>query len=192
MQKAHLSEQQLNEYLDGALAGRDPAWIETHLAGCAACRSLVEERRQLFVRLSSLAEERVPHDLTASVLSRIHPRRPLWQGVWGAGLVILLAAALLLLGRPLLPQAWAVLPDRIQGAISRAWLPLLEPLRAISIPALLRLLPHPRVSLSSGLLHGKPAFWYALGISATLLFFIGNLSLMRPGGQPAKDRRVHP
>jgi negative regulator of sigma E activity len=64
----------LSDYLDGELPGdeRDP--VESHLAGCAHCRNVLEELRRVIARARSI-QPRPPHqDLWAGIAERIEAR----------------------------------------------------------------------------------------------------------------------
>lgn len=64
----HLTETQLNDYVDDALTGAERDAVEAHLAECAACRS--EE-----AALRSLLRE------AAALPAGIAPQRDLWPGI---------------------------------------------------------------------------------------------------------------
>jgi hypothetical protein len=66
----HLGER-LSAYVDGALEGAALAAAEAHLAGCAECRSAVEDLRRV-VGLARALDDRPPeHDLWSGIVARI-------------------------------------------------------------------------------------------------------------------------
>ncbi len=60
----HLSDEQLNEILDGRLNA-------PHLDSCNDCQTRLADLRALFVALESLPEKNSPRNLTASILARL-------------------------------------------------------------------------------------------------------------------------
>jgi hypothetical protein len=99
----HLTESQLNEYLDNTLRMPEQQLIEIHLSGCADCRDKAEALRSLFQTLDELPEEALHHDLTPLVLhhlpeQKIHPGWKLFLAVQtgiALGLTILVVQDLL-------------------------------------------------------------------------------------------------
>jgi negative regulator of sigma E activity len=65
---------QLSDYLDGELSGDERDAVESHLAGCAHCRNVLEELRRVIARARSI-QPRPPHqDLWAGIAERIEAR----------------------------------------------------------------------------------------------------------------------
>jgi predicted anti-sigma-YlaC factor YlaD len=64
----HLTETQLNEYLDEALSAAQQRRVEAHLSKCAACRAELKTLRGIFHTLASLPEVDLQRDLTPSVM----------------------------------------------------------------------------------------------------------------------------
>ncbi len=95
--EGHLSEAQVNMYLDGALPEEEQVQVEAHLAGCARCRAEVAALRQLFAALEELAPQ---PDLVPAVLAQIGRRRsPLgWVGRLVPALQAVLSLGLLVWG----------------------------------------------------------------------------------------------
>ena len=60
----HLSDEQLNEILDGRLNA-------PHLDSCTACQTRLTDLRALFVTLESLPEKDSPRNLSAFILARL-------------------------------------------------------------------------------------------------------------------------
>lgn len=65
----HLSEEQLNEYLDHESRERDQ--IELHLSTCDKCTTRLAALQTLFTELDSLPELILVHDLAAPVMRRV-------------------------------------------------------------------------------------------------------------------------
>ena len=91
----HPDDGLIEEYLDGELASPERADLETHLAGCAACRERLETSRQFLAEASHLIEDlgdpgAIPAPVTVPVpVSAPRPRRfPTRQLAWAATLVI--------------------------------------------------------------------------------------------------------
>jgi len=64
----HLTEEQLNEYLDRLLDESACQAVEAHLAKCADCRANMEGLELVFAELGELPEAQLKHDLTPSIL----------------------------------------------------------------------------------------------------------------------------
>jgi hypothetical protein len=88
----------LDDWLDGALTGDAAREVESHLAGCAACRERERELRQLLAHAAALPRSLAPaRDLWPGIAERIGGG---WLG-WGArGFqpLALAAAAVVVLG----------------------------------------------------------------------------------------------
>ena len=67
----HLSDSQLNEYLDGSLTEEARLAAGTHLESCADCRARLDELQFVFNCLSTLLEVQISHDLTPGILSQL-------------------------------------------------------------------------------------------------------------------------
>ncbi len=81
----HLTEDQLQEYLDRALPASARRLAEAHLRSCGACASRLDELRLVFAGLASLPEARLSRDLAASVLPRLPQKEPrMWTPVFAA------------------------------------------------------------------------------------------------------------
>ena len=64
----------LSDYLDGELPGDEREAVESHLAGCAPCRIVLEDLRRVIARARSI-QPRPPHqDLWAGIAERIEAR----------------------------------------------------------------------------------------------------------------------
>jgi anti-sigma factor RsiW len=80
----HLSEEQLNEYLDHESADR--VQIELHVSSCDECAARLAMLQTLFTELEELPELALPRDLAAPVMRRVG-----WPGVLPAWLTLTLA-----------------------------------------------------------------------------------------------------
>jgi anti-sigma factor RsiW len=81
----HLTEDQLQEYLDQTLPFGVRRRAEAHLASCDTCAGRLEELKVVFAGLATLPERRLSRDLSAAVLPRLRqpgPRR--WRPVFAA------------------------------------------------------------------------------------------------------------
>ena len=67
----HLTEEELNEYLDNEIQDRAP--IELHLSSCAGCAARLATLQALFAEIESLPEL----ELTQSIAARFAPSRSL-------------------------------------------------------------------------------------------------------------------
>jgi anti-sigma factor RsiW len=61
----------LSEYLDGELSAADRASVDAHLAGCAACRTTLEELRGVVARAAIVQDAPPDRDLWPGVAARI-------------------------------------------------------------------------------------------------------------------------
>ena len=67
---SHLTEEQLNLYLDGELEAAQGAAVQAHLADCDTCRAELASLRALFAALDALQPESLAIDLAPLVLRR--------------------------------------------------------------------------------------------------------------------------
>jgi hypothetical protein len=72
---SHLTEEQLNLYLDNELLPGERATVEAHLAGCEACRIELVSMQTLFTALDTLQLETLAADLAPLVLDDIATER---------------------------------------------------------------------------------------------------------------------
>lgn len=74
----HLTNEQLNEYLDNETANR--AEIETHLDSCDECAARLSTLQALFTDLDSLPEVALSRDLAARFIPdrKLNPQLPRW------------------------------------------------------------------------------------------------------------------
>ncbi len=76
----HLTEFQLNEYLDGALNEAERQAVEAHLAACGGCREALADLQAVFFALDEVAEVELTADLSARVLAdlQVQPDASPW------------------------------------------------------------------------------------------------------------------
>lgn len=117
--RAHLTEADMNEYLDAALVPEALAAAEAHLAACVTCSYRLADLRALFADLDALPDVPLPRDLVPAVVRAlpaahtplVSAKRP-WLGLMvGAQLLVTLAALALAwpyaAARLSAPAAWA-------------------------------------------------------------------------------------
>lgn len=161
-EQAHLPNEQLHGYLDGALTPAERAACRTHLAGCPSCQARLARLQQLFDTLSTLSERPLTRDLLPGVLAAIAPqvaapRLRLLLALQGVAILLVLvwasqlglAAELLLFGDSL-RAGWA----SQTAELAAGWAMLVQ-----GLPPLLASLP------------------YAAG--GVLLWLVGNGLLLR-------------
>ena len=89
----HELDERLDDWVDGALAGAVAQEVESHLAGCAACRERERQLRQLLAHAASLPRSVAPpRDLWPEIAERIE-RGTAWSRLWGSWQPLALAAA---------------------------------------------------------------------------------------------------
>jgi anti-sigma factor RsiW len=118
----HLTEDEAQLHLDGALDASTRARIEPHLAGCAGCQALVLSFEALAASLSALPVAEPPADFTAAVMARIDERelaraseRRVAVAVLGA-VGVAIAVAVALAGQ----AAWAPALSEVSSTSVRA------------------------------------------------------------------------
>lgn len=82
----HLNEEQLTDYLHGALAPEEDASVHAHLSACAACMHVYEREARLLDALRTHArgaERPFPEAIRASVRARVvgMERSRFWEGL---------------------------------------------------------------------------------------------------------------
>jgi hypothetical protein len=184
----HLTETQLNEYLDQLLEGPSRQDVEAHLEACNQCQGRLAELEKVFSTLENLPDEPLTHDLLPSVMARL-PKVMEPSLLWREPVFIaqsLLAIILLILSIPILPglirriTAW----DMIVSLPQIQLLPLFESYMEL-IP---RFTWHPQItSFLPDISLSIPKLPFKLeantilvaAILAGLLWVIGNFSLLR-------------
>jgi Putative zinc-finger len=108
----HLSDSQLNEYLDGSLAAETRRAVGTHLESCIDCRARLDELQFVFNSLSGLSEVQISHDLTPDILSQLPQKQSrVWTPVFAAQVGAALGMVLWLSSEGVRFIALSVFPD---------------------------------------------------------------------------------
>ena len=171
----HLTDEQLNEYLDGETTGR--ILIEAHLASCADCAARLAAFQALFAEIESLPDVDLPHSITA----RLSPSRlpaPLPRSL---RLTVILQAALaltaMIVAAPFIAEFASPFLARVQPPtllelwfiVEAQWTAWLHMLSALHLPSLPQL---PAFELSSLVL--------ALSLAgASVIWLVGNGLLLK-------------
>jgi hypothetical protein len=175
----HLTEAQLNEYLDSALEIPARARMEAHLSECAHCRARLSFLQAVFHALAALPEETPERDLTQSVL-RALPHR--FTGLaWRLAFAVQagMSLGLLLVFAPILTGRFAGFVRAMAVRIARAEVKLPTPTDLhFSLPVIQLTHPPNLPTLPITITHSNSAIWLILGIAASLLFVVGNFSLI--------------
>ncbi|MGD0752327.1 MAG: zf-HC2 domain-containing protein [Anaerolineales bacterium] len=178
----HLTENQLNEYLDGLMEASALAACEEHLSDCADCQSQLAVLQSVFQALAALPEANPQRDLAPSVLKNLSER--------GFGLGWRLALAMqagLSLG--LLVFLSPVITDRITdhiAGIMAGWAGRLatpevripNPIDFHFTTPAIPLFHPPTLALPISITQANSPIWLILGIAALALFVVGNFSLV--------------
>ena len=163
----HLTEQELNEYLDNGSADR--AMIEAHLASCDECAARLSALQALFTELDSLPAVSLSRDIAAHVIlrpGRFVPQLPRWLTLTAtlqavAALVALIAATPFISG--MLPKAGMLSFTTLFIQIQSQWMIFLDgfstftlnPAEAFNLPTF------------------PPAYFPTLEISTLIITFAG-------------------
>ncbi len=168
----HLTDEQLNEYLDNEIVDR--ADIESHLASCGECAARLTALQTLFAELDSLPELELTRDLASRIT--LHESSPLQLPRWltlTATLQAALALITLILAAPfvmnLLPAIETPSFTEIFLRMQSQWLALFNTFTNYQLPNLPTLpsLQIPTLTLSLAL------------AGASLLWLVGNGLLLR-------------
>ena len=180
----HLSEETLNAYLDGELAGGARRAADAHLQGCVHCRERLAVLEALFQRLEELRWPALERDLAPEVVGALPMSRPrsrlpglLGPLLQGAGGLLLLVLAL-----------GQLRPD-LSGALHWGWqrwaqvsVAMMDGLREVAAAAGdFALAPLGRLEQALGQL-APPAngLWMGL-LAATILWLVANPLLLSFG-----------
>jgi predicted anti-sigma-YlaC factor YlaD len=93
----HPRPEEIDLWLEGAAVPYTAAQMEEHLAGCAACGAVREERKIFLEAVRSLPDLEVPPDLAARIMARAFPRRSRLPGslfAFSSGLALLVFGGL--------------------------------------------------------------------------------------------------
>lgn len=168
----HLTDDQLNEYLDNESGERGQ--IESHLSTCDECAARLTALQTLFAELDSLPEVELTRSLAARFVSpgQLTPQLPRWLTLT-ATLQAALALIALILAAPfvmnLLPAIETPSFTEILIQIQTRWLTLLDSFTDYQIPTLPQL---PTLEISTLMLSLTLA-------GASLLWLVGNGLLLR-------------
>jgi anti-sigma factor RsiW len=169
----HLTDDQLNEYLDNEIIDRAP--IELHLSSCDECAARLAALRNLFAEIESLPDLAVSRDLTPHLMPRV-PSLPRWLTLT-ATLQAALSVIAFMVTAPLMMQLLAPYVSNIQipsfadmfvqfQSQWMAWLDLYSQLQMPSVPEI------PVVELSSMVIVLTLVF-------VSMLWIVGNGLLLR-------------
>lgn len=174
----HLSETQLNEYLDGLMEASAQPAIEAHLSECAVCRVRLADLQSVFLALAALPETPPERDLTPLILKNLpeHVFGLAWRLAFAvqAGMSL---GLLLLIFPWLTGRLDGLLPEWI-GEIHLTELKVPYPGQfhfsspALHFPAV------PILALPIPITPNNLPIWLILGVAAALLFVVGNFSLI--------------
>ncbi|MBI3952029.1 MAG: zf-HC2 domain-containing protein [Acidobacteria bacterium] len=94
----HLDDNEMAAFIDGALTGPARAQVESHLANCPSCRSMLA----IYLRAASKMAPAFqpvapPYQVPSRLFALILNVRPLWALPLAAGLIVAIIAAVLLL-----------------------------------------------------------------------------------------------
>lgn len=195
----HLSNEKLNQYLDGVLSSRAQARVEEHLARCEACTERMSEIAGVFSALDSLPEVPLTTDLAPGIVENLRSRsllanRPSGRSTWHLGLALAAevvgAMALLGLARPeavpwLAPMAMPGFTTAVGSVLEEAAVFLSAALATpdpLGLEALLFRVSVPGVPWAS------VSSLMTLLAGSTLVWLLGNGLLLRRG-RLSPDRR---
>jgi len=114
----HINDGQIHAWLDGALEAHERARIEEHIAGCAECRSRVDEEREIIAAASRILAVAAPPALDAPPFPNLRaPRRPR-RGLLSDPMRLAWAASLVLaLGIGWLGRSWIASDMRSEASV---------------------------------------------------------------------------
>lgn len=194
----HLSDETLNEYLDGVLSPQAMARADSHLSGCETCTRRLGRSAELFATLEGLPEVPLLRNLAPGIVETLRSRAAAGQRqsrklTWRLGLALAaeavgsLALVILYLPQAVAGLAPAALPDFTDSIAAvleeaavyyTALLATPDPLGLEALAASLGRLSIPWASVSSLI---------TLLAAATLLWLLGNGILLRRG--PLSENR---
>ncbi|GAB4275031.1 MAG: hypothetical protein Kow0080_23950 [Candidatus Promineifilaceae bacterium] len=123
----HLTDEQLNEYLDDMLAEAEKTAVEAHLHQCESCRAQLQALQVVFAALNEVAAVVLPVDVETAVLQNLpaSTATPAW--VWALiTLELAAAAAMTWVLRPT-AQTWlAAMRQQAQSFITSWQIPSLS------------------------------------------------------------------
>lgn len=175
----HLTDEQLNEYLDNELVDR--AQAELHLSSCDDCAARLTALQALFNEIESLPELALSRDLAAPITRRVSRRGAVPAVPRSLRLTITLQAALtmiaIILAAPIVMQFFSPYLSRIQTPsfadmflqLQTQWTSWLDRLTQFQFPTMPEI---PVIELSS---------WFVMLMVAgvSVLWLVGNRLLLR-------------
>jgi anti-sigma factor RsiW len=168
----HLTDNDLNEYLDNATDDR--ARIQTHLDSCADCAARLATLQTLFTELDSLPDLALTSSIAARLLPDLArtPRLPRWLTLTSllqtaAAVVAIFVAAPFVLDY--LPTVQAPTWTDTLAQIQIQWLTWIDALAAIQPPTLPEIPPLGISSLTASLVF----------LAALAMWLFGNRALLR-------------
>ncbi len=168
----HLTDDQLNEYLDHETSER--VQIETHLAACAECAARLTALQTLFAEIEALPELTLSHDFAArfAPTPSLPPQLPHWLTLT-ATLQAALALITVILAAPFITKLMPVVQTpsltEIFLQLQAQWTSLFDSFTNYQLPSLPQL---PPLEISSLVLTLTLA-----GVS--MLWLVGNGLLLR-------------
>jgi anti-sigma factor RsiW len=168
----HLTDEQLNEYLDNESNERDV--IESHLASCGDCTARLTALQALFAELDSLPELELTHSIAARFTTQpnLIQQPPAWLTLTAVlqtvvTLVVLAVSAPIVMSR--MPPIETPSLNELLLRLQAVWLTMPDLLSSFQFPALPQLaMPElPSLMLASVL------------AAASLLWLVGNGLLLR-------------
>lgn len=168
----HLTDEQLNEYLDHETS--EQVQIETHLAACAECAARLTALQTLFAEIESLPEMELTHTLAArfALTPSLPPQLPRWLTLT-ATLQAALALVAAILAAPFITKLMPVIQTpsltEIFLQLQTQWTAWLDTLSTFRLPTLPQL---PVLEL--------PSLFLALTLAGvSMLWLVGNGLLLR-------------
>jgi hypothetical protein len=181
---SHLSDDQLNRYLDGFLDAEEAALIDKHLMSCESCNIDFERLKSVFQEIDSFEELPLMKDLSGSVVETIQRKGSGSKQIhWGVYVQLVFAIIILVLAVPTLLRSWLPLINQlgifISEEYSRFWIMLVQQWSTQ--------VARFRVSLPVDVLEFRlpinievtQAVIWSIFVAAILLFIIGNLVVLR-------------
>ena len=168
----HLTDDQLNEYLDNETTER--VVIETHLSSCDDCAARLSALQALFVEIESLPELELTHSIAArfNPTPNLIPQLPRWLTLT-ATLQVAFAVISIILAAPFAANLLPAIPTPSVADVALRfqlqWITMLGNFSSIQLPTMPQL---PAVEISSIMLTLTLA-----GVS--LLWLVGNGLLLR-------------
>lgn len=175
----HITNTQLNEYLDNTLAAEQRPAVEAHLATCADCRAALAELAGLFAELATLPDVAFAGDVAPVVVSTLEAEAAATD--WSSWVLAIQAA----IGLGLLAWLWPSLQQLLQmasGLAETAVIPL-QPQPRLLWQTILTQLTTASEQIQLGWQFDLPIEqWLILLISALVAWLVGNRLLFLEQG----------